>query len=64
MDSPNTRSISQSPYALFREILPAHALVKPDATAYTFLKDATQAVSISYRELELGASRIATELLK
>ena len=63
MDSSDTRPLSLSPHALFREILPGHALVKPDATAYTFLKDDTQAVSISYGELELGASRIATELL-
>ena len=63
MDSSDSRSISQSPYALFREILPAHVSVKQDATAYTFLEDDTQAVSISYRELELASSRIATELL-
>ena len=64
MDSSHTHPISPSPYSLFSEILPAHVSVKPDATAYTFLKDDTQAVSISYRELELAASRIATELLK
>ncbi|MEI8285202.1 MAG: cytochrome P450 [bacterium] len=64
MDSSVTRSISQLPCSLFSEILAAHASLKPDATAYTFLKDDTQAVSNSYRELELAASRIATELLK
>jgi acyl-CoA synthetase (AMP-forming)/AMP-acid ligase II/cytochrome P450/acyl carrier protein len=64
MDSSHTHPISPSPYSLFSEILPAHVSVKPNATAYTFLKDGTQAVSISYRELELAASRIATELLK
>ena len=64
MDSSHTHLISPSPYSLFSEILPAHVSVKPDATAYTFLKDDTQAVSISYRELELASSRIATELLK
>ena len=64
MDSSDTRSISQLPCSLFSEILAAQVSVKPDATAYTFLKDDTQAVSISYRELELAASRIATELLK
>jgi acyl-CoA synthetase (AMP-forming)/AMP-acid ligase II/cytochrome P450/acyl carrier protein len=64
MDSSPKHPISPSSWSLFSEILPAHALVKPDATAYTFLKDDTQAVSISYREFELAASRIATELLK
>ena len=58
------RPFSLSPFCLFSEILPAHALVKPNAKAYTFLKDDTQAVSISYLELELAASRIATELLR
>jgi acyl-CoA synthetase (AMP-forming)/AMP-acid ligase II len=63
MDSSHTPRISLSPYAFFREILPAHVLAKPDATAFTFLKDDRQAVSISYRELELASSRIAMELL-
>jgi acyl-CoA synthetase (AMP-forming)/AMP-acid ligase II/cytochrome P450/acyl carrier protein len=64
MDSSHTPRASLSPCALFRDILPVHVLGKPDATAFTFLKDDRQAVSISYRELELAASRIAMELLK
>ena len=64
MDSSPKHPFSPSSCSLFSEILAAQVSVKPDATAYTFLKDDTQAVSISYRELELAASRIATELLK
>jgi len=64
LDSSDTGPLSPAPCAFFRDILPAHALVKPDAMAYTFLKGDTPAVSISYRELEWGAARIATELLK
>ena len=64
MDSSQTHPISPSPYSLFSEILPAHVSVKPNATAYTFLKDDTHAVSISYLELDLASSRIAAELLK
>ena len=60
----HTHPISPSPYSLFSEILPGHVSVKPNATAYTFLKDDTHAVSISYLELDLASSRIAAELLK
>jgi acyl-CoA synthetase (AMP-forming)/AMP-acid ligase II/cytochrome P450/acyl carrier protein len=63
MDLSGKRSSPLSSCFLFREILPAHVLAKPDATAYTFLRNDTQAVSISYRQLERGASRIAVELL-
>jgi acyl-CoA synthetase (AMP-forming)/AMP-acid ligase II/cytochrome P450/acyl carrier protein len=64
MDSSPEHPISPSACSLFSEILAAHVSVKPDATAYTFLKDDTQAVSISYQELELKASRIAAKLPK
>ena len=64
MDSSHTSCISSSPYTLFRDILVAHASDKPDATAYTFLKNDEEEKSISYRNLELSASCIAAELLK
>jgi acyl-CoA synthetase (AMP-forming)/AMP-acid ligase II/cytochrome P450/acyl carrier protein len=64
VDSSYTHPQSLSPFALFREILPSHVSLKPDATAYTFLKDDKEAVYISYLELNLASSRIATELLK
>ena len=64
MDSYPPRRGLLSPCPLFSAILPGHVLVKPDATAYTFLKEDTEPVCISYRELDLAASRIATELIK
>lgn len=64
MDSPPKHPISASDCSLFREILSAHVSLKPDATAFTFLKDDTQAASISYHELDWAASRIAIALLR
>jgi acyl-CoA synthetase (AMP-forming)/AMP-acid ligase II/cytochrome P450/acyl carrier protein len=52
------------PFALLRDILVAHASDKPDATAYTFLKNDEEEKSLSYRNLDLSASCIAAELLK
>ena len=56
--------ISYPPFALLRDILVAHASDKPDATAYTFLKNDEEEKSLSYRNLDLSASCIAAELLK